>query len=162
LKEGSQLKPVIYKTYPWVSKIDRWSLSRKERTELKDEYQIGNPEPIIKEFILAIFTAIKIANLYLKRIEEIKETWSERITSRKEATIWSVLDMLVMNPIVNVTILQNLLKIEERTAYNVIEQLEEFDIVKKVNQYKRRALYEVREILQLLDELSDIQVLRAC
>ncbi|MDR1474055.1 MAG: hypothetical protein LBI41_05890 [Lactobacillales bacterium] len=156
------MKPVIYKTYPWVSKIDRWSLSRKERTELKDEYQIGNPEPIIKEFILAIFTAIKIANLYLKRIEEIKETWSERITSRKEATIWSVLDMLVMNPIVNVTILQNLLKIEERTAYNVIEQLEEFDIVKKVNQYKRRALYEVREILQLLDELSDIQVLRAC
>jgi len=124
------------------------------------DYQNGNVESIINEFIHAIFLAIKIANIYIQRIDQIRSKWQNQLTVRKGATAWEALHILLSNPIINTNMLCEIMGIEERTSYNIINQLEKDNIIKKVNQYKRGAFYEARDIIQLFDELSDINSIR--
>lgn len=117
-------------------------------------YRRGDIAPIIRGVCDAVFVAVANARRLVDDIEEIRRGWSGRVTARRDSGVWSALDVVVRQPVLNATVLAAEMGVEPRNAYPHIQKLVESGILVSKNEYRHGVLYRNDEILQALDAFA--------
>lgn len=123
-------------------------------------FQKGNPIPIIEEIFKALELSLIVGEKVSQNISLIIEKWKNSIEEKKTSSIWKLLYLLIEQPVVNSTYISNKLGISIRGANKLIDRAISYGILRRIGNKQRDIFYQANEIINLLDEISDLRILR--
>ena len=129
-------------------------------TTLTDINIQGNPIPIIEEIFKALELSLIVGEKVSQNISLIIEKWKNSIEEKKTSSIWKLLYLLIEQPVVNSTYISNKLGISIRGANKLIDRAISYGILRRIGNKQRDIFYQANEIINLLDEISDLRILR--
>lgn len=118
-------------------------------------YRDGDLNPIVARFAEAAFTAIGNGRQLANDLLGIFEKWSESLTVRRTAAVWSVLPTLLSQPAVTSALIQQASGLSQPAADNVITQLRDAGIVTKATGRQRYVVWVATEVTDVLDEFAE-------
>jgi Fic family protein len=119
------------------------------------EYRNGDPSPIVARFADAAFVAIGNGRQLARDLLAVYEDWSEAITARRTASVWKVLPMLLSQPAVTSSVIQETTGLSQPAADNVVAQLREAGIVTKAAGVQRYLVWVATDVTKALDDFAD-------
>ncbi len=123
-------------------------------------FQKGNPLPIIQQLFKALELSLLVAEKASRGIFLIIEKWEDAIKEKKTSAIWQFLHYLIEQPVVNSAYISDKLEISIRGANKLIARAIDYGILKRTGSERRRIFYQSDEIISVLDEISDLSILR--
>ncbi len=122
--------------------------------ETLNDFRDGNYQSIIKLFLEnALMITPSIYNS-LNKIVKIKESWHNKLSARRDALAWKILDELIYQPVITINYIKTKYDANDQAVRNNFLLLEEAGIINKVGKSKRNVIYESKEILNVLDVLK--------
>lgn len=118
-------------------------------------YRDGDAGPIVARFAAASFAAIGNGRQLARDLLAIHEKWSEKITARRTASVWKVLPMLLSQPAVTSTLIQQATGLSQPAADGVIAQLRKAGIVDKAAGVQRYVVWVAGDVTKALDDFAD-------
>lgn len=119
-----------------------------------NDFRLGNYQSIIKLFLENSLMVTPLIYNSLNKIVKIKEGWQNKLTARKDALAWKILDDLIYQPVITINYIKTKYNANDQGVRNNFILLEEVGIIKKVGTSKRNVLYEAKEILDVLDDFT--------
>lgn len=126
----------------------------KKHIEALNEFRKGNYRSIIKLFLENSLGFVPIIYKILKDLIAIKDRWLSKISARSDALAWKIIDELIYQPVVSVNYIKEKYQINDQAVRNNFNILEKADIINKIGNSKRNVMYEAKEIISLIDELT--------
>lgn len=126
----------------------------KKHIEALNEFRKGNYRSIIKLFLENSLGFVPIIYKTLKDLIAIKDRWLSKISARSDALAWKIIDELIYQPVVSVNYIKEKYQINDQAVRNNFNILEKADIINKIGNSKRNVMYEAKEIISLIDELT--------
>ena len=123
-------------------------------------FQKGDPLPIIQQLFKALELSLLVAEKASRKISLIIEKWEDAIKEKKTSAIWQFLHYLIEQPVVNSAYISDKLEISIRGANKLIARAIEYGILKRTGSERRGIFYQSDEIISVLDEISDLSILR--
>lgn len=87
-------------------------------------FRAGDAGPVLTLTAEAAFRAVENGTALARDVERITTGWRVRITARRDAAVWRVLDRLAAQPVINAAVLQEDLGLDYRRAKRATDQLE--------------------------------------
>ena len=125
-----------------------------------DAYHEGEVEPIISCFADALELAVVIGLRIAADVDAVLDAWRAANTDRAGSASYSLPALLVEQPVVNAAYVADRLGITDRAARNLIETACERSILSKMGNAKRGAFYQADELIEILEEASNLQGIR--
>ncbi|MGH3359037.1 MAG: Fic family protein [Nocardioidaceae bacterium] len=119
-----------------------------------DDYRRGDPAPIVRQLCRASFAAIENGQSLVDDLSAIRYDWSERITARRDAAVWRLVDLLVRHPVVNNALVGRELGVSDVAAQGAIDQLVSIGVLVAEGQRRRNRLWRSPEVLEALDAFA--------
>jgi Fic family protein len=119
------------------------------------DYRNGDLSPIVARFADAAFAAIGNGRQLARDLLAVHEKWSEATTARRTASVWKVLPMLLSQPAVTSSLIQETTGLSQPAADNVIAQLREAGIVTKAAGVQRYLVWVATDVTKALDDFAD-------
>jgi Fic family protein len=119
------------------------------------DYRNGDPSPIVARFADAAFAAIGNGRQLARDLSAVYENWSAAITARRTASVWKVAPMLLSQPAVTSSLIQETTGLSQPAADNVIAQLREVGIVTKAAGAQRYLVWVATDVTTALDDFAD-------
>ncbi|WP_284251470.1 Fic family protein [Litorihabitans aurantiacus] len=118
-------------------------------------YREGDLEPIILTFADAAETAVANGRRLVGDLHDVRETWRERVTARRDAAVWRALDVVIGQPVVDVRHVQRTLGVSYPTAQGAIDALEDAGALSpSVVGRQRNRVWHAPEVLDSLDAFA--------
>ncbi|WP_245822786.1 Fic family protein [Brachybacterium avium] len=125
-------------------------------------FRAGDARPIVEEFARAARYAAATGSRLVDDLAGQLERDRERLSGvRRHALAWSVLPLLIGQPIVNAAYLQRTLEVPAMTAQRALAQLTDSGILREATGRSRNRVWQHTGILGLLDSYA-AEVRRAC
>jgi len=118
-------------------------------------YREGNPSAIVARFADAAFAAIGNGRQLAQDLLDVYERWSESITTRRTASVWRVLPMLLSQPAVTSALVQEATGLSQPAADNVIDQLREAAILTQAAGAQRYVVWVATDVTKALDDFAE-------
>jgi Fic family protein len=118
-------------------------------------YRAGDPEPIITVTAEASFRAIDNGTRLAKDVVAITEGWASKVTARRDAAVWPVLELLARQPVVNAAVLESKLGLDYMRQKRALDTLEEAGVVVGIDKYKKGRFWRAPDILAALDAFAE-------
>ncbi len=123
-------------------------------------FQEGNPMPIIEEIFKALESSLIVGEKASQNISLIIEKWMNTIEEKASSSIWKFLYLLVEQPVVNSTYISNKLGISIRGANKLIDRAIDYGCIRRIGNKQRDIFYQADDIIAVMDEISDLSILR--
>jgi Fic family protein len=117
-------------------------------------FRDGDPTPIIAQLSEASLIAIANGRQLVGDLRAIKSRWHDTISARRDAVVWRLADLLLRQPVIDATIVQDQLEATSANAHRAIRQLQAVGIITEFSGRKRRRLWQAREVLTALDSFA--------
>ena len=117
-------------------------------------YREGDPAPIITQLSEASLIAVANGRRLVADLRDIKSRWQDTISARRDAAVWRLGDLLLRQPVIGATIVQDQLEATSANAHRAIRQLQEAGIITEFSGRKRRRLWQAPEVLSALDDFA--------
>lgn len=117
-------------------------------------YRVGDPAPIIEQFIDATFRAIENGTELVDDLRAIRAEWQHRVRARRDATTWLVADLLVRRPVIDAGLVAVEAAIATQNSYRAISPLVEAGVLVECTDRKRNQLWCSPEVLDALDRFA--------
>lgn len=114
-------------------------------------FRAGDPTPIIGQLSEASLIAIANGRQLVGDLRAIKSRWHDNISARRDAVVWRLADLLLRQPVIDATIVQDQLEATSANAHRAIRQLQAVGIIAEFSGRKRRRLWQAGEVLSALD-----------
>ncbi|MEH0110572.1 Fic family protein [Tersicoccus sp. MR15.9] len=114
-------------------------------------YRHGDVEPILQVTAEAALTAVHHGHELVREIEQITADWAGRISARRDAAVWAVLDLLALHPVLTPGLLQDRLGLEPRRQARAMGPLEDAGIITAHEQHRRDRSWRAHELLAAAD-----------
>lgn len=118
-------------------------------------YREGDANPIVVRFAEAAFAAIGNGRQLANDLLAIFENWSESLTARRTAAVWSVLPTMLSQPAVTSVLIQQASGLSQPAADNVITQLRDAGIVAKASGRHRYVVWVATDVTDALDQFAE-------
>jgi Fic family protein len=119
-----------------------------------ESYREGDITPITEQICKAALDAVEISRRTVNRFESLRNDWNLKIKARRDAVVWRMLELLMVQPIVDVKYTASHLHVTDPAARNAIDQLLSAGILKKSVDRNRNVLYEAHEVVKLTDSFA--------
>ncbi len=119
-----------------------------------NEYRAGDPAPIVRHLAEASFEAIDNGRHVVADIRNVCGGCNYMITARWDAKAWPLSELLLRQPAIDSTVVQEELGIRQQVADRAIETLVEAGVLTKVSGNHRSRKWAAVEILDALDEFA--------
>lgn len=119
-----------------------------------DSFKLGNYENIIQVMLENALALVPKIYTILNQIVILKASWQNRLNLRQDALTWKLLDDLIVQPVFDVKYIKNKYNANDQAVRNNIEALVNAGIVSPIGDKKRDVVYEVKEVLDLLDDFT--------
>jgi Fic family protein len=117
-------------------------------------YRRGEPERIVSMMATASYAAINNGHHLVTDLRAVRQSWSERITTRLGSGPLRVADLLISQPVVDSATLQRALGISDTAALNAIKRLVDVGVLTKISGKDRYRKYAANDVLACLDEFA--------
>lgn len=118
-------------------------------------YRHGDPNPIVERFADASFAAISNGRQLARDLLAVHARWTESITSRRTASIWKVLPLLLSQPAVTSAVIQESTGLSQPAADGIITQLRDAGIITKAVGAQRYVVWVADDVTTALDDFAD-------
>lgn len=123
-------------------------------------YHDGDIERIIGQLLDALEFAIVVGARIADSVDAVLDDWRARNTDRRTSASHDLPVLLVKQPVVNVAYVSGALGVTDRAARSLVAVACERGILTKVGNAKRGAFYQASELLEILEEASNIAGIR--
>lgn len=120
-----------------------------------DNYRTGELDPIVRLIADAALRATALGTWLCEELTDIRSTWEDTVTARRDATDWRILDVLIRRPLVDAPGLAAELGVSATNIRKALERLEDHGIVLSAQVARNRRAWRAPEILELLDEFAE-------
>ncbi len=118
-------------------------------------YRSGDIEPIVERFAEASFDSVVNGRRLVTELRAIREAWSDAITSRRQATVWRVLDVVFQHPVLDNALVQRELGVSVMGADAAITELVGIGALEEITGGLRNRRYAAVQVLAALDALAE-------
>lgn len=118
-------------------------------------FRAGDPSPIVDRFAQASFAAIGNGRQLAADLMAIHSRWSASIKARRTAAIWSVLPMLLSQPAVTSTLVQEATGLSQPAADRVIATLRDAGILTQAVGRQRYVVWVANDVTEALDDFAE-------
>ena len=118
-------------------------------------YRTGDPAPIVAQFAQAGVRAVGNGRQLIAELRTIRADWAERVSARRDAAVWRVVDLLLRRPVVNSVLLRDELGIPTDHPRRVLGPLVEAGVVVEFTDKARNRAWRAPEVLAALDDFAD-------
>lgn len=119
------------------------------------EFRKGNHESIVKLTAEATFRAVGNGRALVTELHEIHDEWRAQITSRKDASVWRLAELLLRQPVIDSELVQRELNVAPHNANTAIAILEDLGALKKVAGNHRNRKWAAKDVLSALDRFAE-------
>jgi Fic family protein len=117
-------------------------------------YRAGDPAAMVQQLADASFAAITNGRQLVTELREIRDSWNERISARRDSAAWRLADLLLRHPVVNAHVIAGELGIAANNVYRSIEPFEKAGVLLEFTDRQRNRAWRSTEILASLDAFA--------
>ncbi len=117
-------------------------------------YREGDPTTIIEAFAAAGFRAVANGRRLVDDLHAIRQDWQERVSARRDAAAWTLVDVILRHPVVNAALVAAELRIAAQNVYRSLRPLVEAGVLVEFSDRKRNQLWRSPEVLDALDRFA--------
>lgn len=118
-------------------------------------YRSGDLQAIVERFAEASFDSVVNGRRLVTELRTIREAWSAAITSRRQATVWRVLDVLFQHPVLDNALLQRELGVSVMGAEAALTELGGIGALEEITGGRRNRRYAAVQVLAALDAFAE-------
>jgi Fic family protein len=122
------------------------------------QFREGDVELWIESFLTSASRAARLAERYLKEVEQLQERWRqlvvEAINPRSDAAVWRLIDALAGEPVVTLATASAMARRSKPVVNQALQQLVEVGVLSPISESKRNRAWEAREFLELISGLE--------
>lgn len=122
--------------------------------EALNRYRAGDPVPIVRQFIDAVFFAIGSGSRLVDHLGSIRTEYREKTTARSDSIVWRVIDVLVAQPVIDNAYVMRTFDVSNVAAQRAIDRLVEFGVLHEISQRSRNRVWQADDILTALDDFA--------
>ena len=118
-------------------------------------FRSGDIQPIVERFAEASFDSVINGRRLVTELRAIREAWSAAITSRRQATVWRVLDVVLQHPVLDNALVQRELGVSVMGADAAITELVGIGALEEITGGRRNRRYAAVQVLAALDAFAE-------
>lgn len=118
-------------------------------------YRTGDIQPIVECFAEASFAGVVNGRQLVTELRAIRDAWSAAITSRRQATVWRALDLVLKYPVIDHAIVQRVLGVSVMGASAAIAELVGIGALEEITGGRRNRRYAAVQVLAALDAFAE-------
>ena len=118
-------------------------------------YRSGDIQPIVERFAEASFDSVVNGRQLVSDLRSIREAWSDAITSRRQATVWRVVDVVLQRPVLDNAFLQREIGVSVMGADAAITELVRIGALEEITGGRRNRRYAAVQVLAALDAFAE-------
>ncbi len=123
-------------------------------------YQAGDVIPVVTQLVEALELAIALGDEVAHRIDGVIADWRARMTERAGSAMHRLPDVLVEQPVVDSAYLAQHLGVTRRATTSIIEKACAYGMLRPVGGRLRGGFYQADELIEVLEEISDMHGIR--
>ena len=120
-----------------------------------DAFRDGDPNQIVSQMADAAFASIDNSRTMLSELDEVSRECRSRIIARSDSSVWQLTELLLRQPAVNSSIVQERLHISKQAALNSISQLQAAGVLLKAKGEERNRAWVAVDIVAVLDRFAE-------
>ncbi|WP_417217402.1 Fic family protein [Arthrobacter sp.] len=117
-------------------------------------YRAGDITPIIRAFANAALRAAANTRQLVDEIEDIQESWTERLRVRKSSNAWRLLDLVARRPVIDSATAAAELGAKQPNVYPPLKALVEAGILQSKAEHRLGPFWRSDEILDAIDRFA--------
>jgi Fic family protein len=119
-----------------------------------ESYRDGDISVIVEQMCHAAIDATLVGSRMVERVEALREKWAAKVSARREAAVWRLMDILLTRSVTDAKHAATELAVTDPAARNAIETLVGAGILKRIDNRMRNVLYEAVEVSALQDAFA--------
>lgn len=121
-----------------------------------DAYREGSIEPIVSLLTLSSLKAVNNARRLVETLRDVRESWSERVKSRRGSATWRAADLLLERPLLDARRLESVAGVPAGVAARTMQPLVDAGVVRsRIHFTSRRRLYWAPEVMTAVDDFAE-------
>jgi Fic family protein len=124
---------------------------REDYVDALMTYRRGDAEPILRCVAEAARNGTHIGERLVATLREVRAAWAERLTARAGSASWSMLDLLLRQPVVTARVVMRELEVSAPTAQSALQRLVDDGILLESTGHRRNRVYRAPAALRALD-----------
>lgn len=117
-------------------------------------YRNGDLNDIVRAFAAAAFRAVANSRELVSDIDDIRASWNDRLTARRDSNAWRLLDVFASRPVLDSATAAEELGIAQPNAYPPLKALVDAGIVRSKAEHKLGPFWRSEEILHAIDAFA--------
>jgi Fic family protein len=118
-------------------------------------YRAGDIPPIVERFAEASFDSVVNGRQLVTELRALRAAWSDAITSRRQATVWRVLNVVFQHPVLDNALVQRELGVSVMGADAAITELVGIGALEEITGGRRNRRYAAVQVLAALDAFAE-------
>ena len=118
-------------------------------------YRRGEVEPILRCVAEAARNGTHIGERLVGTLRQVRADWAEKVTARAGSAAWSMLDLLLRQPVVTARVVVRELGVSPPTAQAALQRLVEDGVLLESTGHRRNRVYRAPTVLGALDAYAD-------
>ena len=118
-------------------------------------YRRGEAEPILRCVAEAARNGTHIGERLVGTLRQVRADWAETVTARAGSAAWSMLDLLLRQPVVTARVVVRELGVSPPTAQAALQRLVEDGVLLESTGHRRNRVYRAPAVLGALDAYAD-------
>ena len=124
---------------------------REDYVDALMTYRRGDAEPILRCVAEAARNGTHIGERLVATLREVRAGWAESLTARAGSASWSMLDLLLRQPVVTARVVMRELEVSAPTAQSALQRLVDDGILLESTGHRRNRVYRAPAALRALD-----------
>lgn len=117
-------------------------------------YREGDLDPVVLAFAHAALRAVNNSRQLVADIDEVRQSWNDRLRARRDSNAWRLLDVLVRRPVLDSATAAAELGVKQPNVYPPMRALAEAGIVQSKEQHRMGPFWRSDEILATIDAFA--------
>lgn len=118
-------------------------------------YRDGDIQPIVECFAEASFDSVVNGRHLITDLRNLREAWSDAITSRRQAIAWRLLDVIFQHPVLDSALVQRELGASAMGVDAAITELVAIGALHEITGRRRNRIYASTQVLAALDAFAE-------
>jgi Fic family protein len=114
-------------------------------------YRTGDVEPILRCVAEAARNGTHIGERLVGTLRQVRADWADRLTARAGSASWSMLDLLLRQPVVTARVAVRELGVSAPTAQSALQRLVDDGVLLESTGHRRNRVYRAPAALRALD-----------
>jgi Fic family protein len=117
-------------------------------------YRAGDVDAIALAFAHAAQRAVGNARRLVAEIDEVRSSWNDRLTARRDSNAWRLLDVITTRPVLNATTAARELGVQPSNVYPALRALVDAGILKSKAEHQLGPFLRSDEVLAAVDRFA--------